>query len=265
MIREIWGKECLALADALGESPETAIQIHLLRRGLCRAFISGNPDKFDGVIIQNKFLPEEPMGFGTKPDVIWKLLKFIDGWFCIEVNPQCAKELGKIIEKETGNKVKYYDDIYHRLYKPVKDFKNEYVRQFSMDDLRLIESAPEELSSSCFENTKNLLQEGFAAGAIISGEIVAIAHTSARSEKYADIGVFALAEWRNRGFVTAAASMIARRIQESGQIPVWSTGEDNYASLRVARKLGFEEISKWTYVIYESVVTVAQGPVVSWI
>jgi len=32
-------------------------------------------------------------------------------------------------------------------------------------------------------------------------------------------------------------------------VPVWSTGEDNVASLRVARKLGFEEVGRRTYVI----------------
>jgi len=67
-----------------------------------------------------------------------------------------------------------------------------------------------------------------------SEEIVVIAHTSARTEHYADIGAFTLKEWRGHGLATAAASIVAKRVQEVGQTPVWSTGEDNLASLRVA-------------------------------
>ena len=37
-------------------------------------------------------------------------------------------------------------------------------------------------------------------------------------------------------------------IQETGRTPVWSCGEDNIASLKVAQKLGFEEVSRLTYV-----------------
>lgn len=68
-----------------------------------------------------------------------------------------------------------------------------------------------------------------------SGEIVAIAHTSARTERHADIGVVTLREWRGCGFATAAASIVAKRVQEAGQIPVWSAGGDNIASLRIAQ------------------------------
>ena len=252
MIREIWGKECLALADALGDKPETTVQAHILRRGLCRAYIIGKPERFEGAIIQSKISPGEPMGLGSDPEILWKLLKLVKGWFCVEVSSECAKDLGKIIENNTGNKIKYYQDVYHALYKPVVEYKNEFVRQLTIDDLKILESAPEDLRESCFENTKNLLLEGFAAGAIVSGNVVAIAHTSARTKKHSDIGVCTLEEWRNRGFVTAAASIVAKLIQKDGQIPVWSTGEDNYASLRVAQKLGFEEISRWVYMIKQT-------------
>ena len=40
-----------------------------------------------------------------------------------------------------------------------------------------------------------------------------------------------------------------RVVNYRGHTPVWSCGEDNMASLQVARKLGFEEVSRLTYVI----------------
>jgi RimJ/RimL family protein N-acetyltransferase len=40
-------------------------------------------------------------------------------------------------------------------------------------------------------------------------------------------------------------------------VPVWSTGENNVASLRVARNLGFEEVGRRTYV---DVIAVGDDP-----
>lgn len=232
----------MALADALGETPETTISVHRLRNGLCRAYIAGDPEHFSGAIVQEDFCSDEPMGFGSDPEVLWDLLKSVEGWDCVNVSSECAEALGQIIERETGRKVKYYGDVYHVLSKPVADFQNEAVRQLTLDDLDLLEKGG-------FESTPLSLEEGFTAGAIVADKLVAIARTSARTDRYADISVHTKEEWRCRGFVTAAASIVAKRVQEAGQIPIWSAGEDNFASLRVAKKLGFNEVSRRTYVI----------------
>ena len=242
-------KECHVLADALGDTLETVISVHLLRRGLCRAYVAGETSRFAGAIIQDNFSPAEPMGFGLDAEVLWDLLKSVEGWDCVNVASACAIALGKIIEKEMGVRVRYYGDVYHVLSKPVLNFQNESVRQLTIDDLNLLESAPAELQGAGFGGTRNLLSDGVVACAVVSGKIVAIAHTSARTDHYADIGVFTLEEWRGKGFATAAAAIVAKRVQEAGQTPVWSTGEDNFASFRVAQKLGFTEVSRRTYVI----------------
>lgn len=75
-----------------------------------------------------------------------------------------------------------------------------------------------------------MLEEGIVAGAVAEGRLVAIAYTSARSRKHADIAVNTLEEWRGLGLATAAASLVAREVQERRQMPIWSCGEDNYAS-----------------------------------
>jgi len=74
---------------------------------------------------------------------------------------------------------------------------------------------------------------------------------AARSELYADIGTFVIENYRNRGFSTASASIVAKRVQESSQTPIWSTGENNFASQKVAQKIGFTEVARRTYVILE--------------
>jgi len=240
---------CRALADAIGDTPETVIPVHQLRRGLCRAYVAGDPSRFDGAIVQGDSCPDEPTGFGSDPKVLWDLLKSVEGWFCINVTAEYAVGLGNIIEKETGTKVRYYGDVYHTLSRPVVRFKDEAVRQLTLDDLELLESSPKELRDSAFGNTRELLLEGFVACAIVSGRIVATALTGARTDRYGEVGVFTMEGWRRRGFSTAAASIVAQRIQEAGQTAVWSAGEDNAASLRVAEKLGFNEVSRRTYVI----------------
>lgn len=246
-------KGCRVLADALGDTPETVISVHSLRRGLCKAYVAGDPSGFEGAVIQWDFLPSEPEGFGSDPEILWDLLKSVKGWGCIRVASECANALGQIIEKRMGVCVRYYGCICCTLSKPVLNFQNEAVRQLTLKDLKLLESAPVEVQGFGFGSPGGLLSDGIVACALVSDKIVAIAHTSARTERHADIGIFTLEGRRGRGFATAAASIVARRVQEAGQIPVWNTGEDNIASLRVAQKLGFTEVSRSTFVILDKV------------
>ena len=94
-----------------------------------------------------------------------------------------------------------------------------------------------------------VLREGFVAGAVVDNRLVAVAHTNAVTARYADIGVFTDQDYRNRGYSTASAAIVAKAIRETGRTPVWSCGEDNLASLKVAAKVGFTEVSRRTYVI----------------
>jgi predicted GNAT family acetyltransferase len=131
----------------------------------------------------------------------------------------------------------------------VADFHHPNVRELGPADLSLLGAAPLELRASLWESTAVLLKEGVVACAIIEGEIVATALTSAYSDGYADVGVYTCEAYRSRGLATAAASLVARRVQQAGRTPVWSAGGTNAASLRVAHKLGFEEVSRRRYVI----------------
>ena len=242
-------EQCRILAGVLGDAPETVISVHLLQRGLCYAYVAGEPKDFQVAVVQGAFDPAEPMIFGEDTELIWELLQAVPGWDCINVKTEIAAAMGEIIERETGRKVRYYGDVYHVLSRPATRFANDAVRRLLIDDWKLLERAPAELRGAGFESKQAMLTEGVVAGAIVDDELVAIAHTSARTEHYADIGVYTSMEWRGKGFSSAAASIVAQKLQEDGQTPTWSTGEDNWASLRVAQKLGYEEVSQRTYVI----------------
>ena len=160
--------------------------------------------------------------------------------------PIVAPKLGALIRDATGERVCYFDEIYLTLTKPVSPIRHEAVRQFTLDDLPLLEEAG--VKGDSFGGLNTLLTDGIVAGALVSGKIVATARTGSISANHADIAVGTDESWRKRGLATAAASTVIHSLQERGLIPVWSVGEDNMASLRVAEKLGFEEVSRLTNV-----------------
>ncbi len=245
------------LADALGDTPETVISVARLKQGLCRAYVIGDmthtPAYVEAAIVQEDFAPEELAGFGPDPERLWEVLKTIPGWACVNVAATVAPTLGELIQAERGVDVRYYGDVCYSLRQPVQDlgpysFHTTTVRRLTLDDLALIRNAPEEVRAE-LHGLPQLLTDGVVAAAIVSDKIVAIAQTYAQSKRHADIGVFTLEDWRNRGLATATAAIVAQGIQEAGRTPTWSTGEDNYASVKVAEKLGFTEVARRTYVI----------------
>ncbi|HIC69734.1 MAG TPA: GNAT family N-acetyltransferase [Candidatus Latescibacteria bacterium] len=250
LLRPLRPDEFQKLADAIDETPETVIPIHLLRRGTCRVYSDGEPSPLVAVVVQSESLRGEALrrfGLGSDSLGLWDLLRRIDDWERVDVSPTVAPRLGALIRESTGERVCYYDDVYHILRRPAPVLSDPAVRELTLDDLGLLDAAGVEGDS--FGDLSVLLTEGVVAAAVISGKIVATAQTGALTERYADIGVQTDAEWRRRGFATVMASIVARRVQKAGRIPVWSCGEDNMASLRVAEKLGFQEVSRLTYVI----------------
>jgi hypothetical protein len=235
--------QCLLLAYALGDSPETVIPVHLLRQGLCHAWISGNLEKPVGAVVQSTSLMEEPWAFG-EAEVIWRLLEYATGWWTVNVSAALARPLVAVLERETKGRAHYYGDVYHTLTRAASSFRSPEVRRLLTVD--------EPLMAKYIGTPTWTGSEGFdpmAAGAVVDGRLVGLAHVSAVTERHADIGVSTLEPWRGRGFATSAASIVARIVRESGRTPVWSAGEGNAASLRVAAKVvGFEGVARRAYV-----------------
>lgn len=242
MTNRLDGAQRLLLADALGDSPETVIPVHLLRQGLCHAWISGNLERPVGAVVQSTSLMEKPWAFG-EAEVIWRLLKYATGWWTANVTATLAPSLGAVLERETKGRAHLYGDVYHTLTRAGSSFRSSEVRRLLTDD--------EPLMAKYMGTPTWTGSEGFepmAAGAVVDGQLVGLAHVRAVTEGLADIGVSTLEPWRGRGFATAAASIVAKVVRDSGRTPVWSAGEGNAASLRVLAKVGFSEVSRRTYV-----------------
>ena len=239
------------VADALGDTPETAIPTHLLRRGLAAAYIAGSLSRFDGAIVQSHSLPYEPWCFGTDPDVLWHLLRRLKDWGRRRISPNVSADLaGRLstLMKRTANvEVRHYGDVYHTLTRRVNEYATPEVRLLGLGDSDLLAAFERDPCRLGFKTFEDLLKNGIAAGAMVDNQLVALAHTNAVTAKFGDIGVATDAAWRGKGFASASACIVASRIQELGRTPVWSAGEDNVASLRVAAKLGFVEVSRRVY------------------
>ena len=246
---KLTSQEYLVLADVVGDTPMTVISASRLQQGICDAYIAGSLPDVDAAIVFDAYCSDEPAGFGTDADALWQLLKATDGWSCINVDNSCAAALGALIEADRGTSIRYYGDVCHALLEPVHCHPNESVRRLSLEDVERLAKAPAEIQGNGYKTHEAMLTEGIAAGAVVDDNIVAIAHTYAETKLHADIGVSTLEAWREKGFATAAASLVAQEVQARGKVPAWSCGEDNTASLRVAQKLGFTEVARRTYVI----------------
>jgi GNAT superfamily N-acetyltransferase len=244
------------LADTLPDSPQTVISISQLRRGLAQAYVVGDAADWETAVIFDPGQPGEPMAFGHNAEQIANLITALPGWLCVNVQPDVAPQLGPLLAWKMGCPVRYYGDIYHTLASPAPHFPHPAVRLLTLDDLPLLQAAPAAIRG---HDPARMLAEMCVAGAVVNGHfdfaqckrIVAIAQNYALSDRYGDVGVATLPEFRGQGLATAAVALVAQELQGNGRIPVWSCGEDNHASLRVAQKLGFEYDSRRTYIILE--------------
>jgi hypothetical protein len=249
-VRRLDPSESEALVRALGDRPETVISVHQLRHGLCEAYVEAGAGRHDAVILRPSRPSDELVGFGTDAESLWRVLRGLSGWSCVCVEDGIARRLGPILEAQLGRPVRSIEDIYHILERPAVVGSHPSVRYLTGADLDLLRTAPSDIKGVClgFGTFERLLEAGCIAGAVIDNELVAVASTWVVSEKYADLSVVTAGPWRGRGLVTACAGLVVADIRRSGRVPVWSTGENNVASLRVARKLGFEEVGRRTYV-----------------
>jgi GNAT superfamily N-acetyltransferase len=235
----------IALADAIGESPETIMSVHRLRRGLARAWA------LDGAaVVQGTLLPEEPHVHGEDAAAIQRLLAGVPGWECVNAPLAIAPGLAALLEQETGRPCQTGPEIYFVQERPLAVMADPEVRWLGPDDLPLLEAATGRLGMAGwrFGSAAALLADGIATGAVVAGDLVAVAFTSALGQAFAEVGVVTDEQFRGRGYASAAGALVCEDLHRAGIVPVWSTSEENAASRRVAARLGFREVSRRLYI-----------------
>jgi hypothetical protein len=237
------------LAAALGDSPETAMDLTQLALGRCRAYVAGSLPRFDAAVVQVDDNPTEVNGYGSDPEALDGLLQIVPGWACVLVSRQLEQPLSALLERRLGLPLRHYGDVaYVAPQQGLVRHVHPDVRLLTLEDLPLLQAEPR-LQGKCFGSPEALLRQGVAAGAVVQGALVAMTHTSGLSPRYGEIGAYCLEPYRRRGYVTAAAWLVAERLRAMGRTPIWSTGETNWASQRVAEKLGFVRQGGRVYLI----------------
>lgn len=87
--------------------------------------------------------------------------------------------------------------------------------------------------------------EPIAIAASCAGRLpVAFCYPVLRTERWWDISVETLEEYRRQGHGARAVRTMARHMWQSGRSPVWGATIDNTGSLATARSLGFHEVGR---------------------
>lgn len=237
------------LAEGIPDRPTTFGVRSVLNRHVGAAWIRGPLEAPRALIVQDRWTPGEPSALGDDPEEIWKLLREIPAWSCVNCTTELARELAPVLERELGRSTELRADIYYVLERPAAEFRDPKVRRLTEDDAELIERSPPELVPTGFDSALAALSGGVVAGAIVEGRLVARTSMTLSSEGHADIGSHTLPAWRGVGYATASLYLVATEVRRRELTPVWSCGGTNLASQRVALKIGFREWGRRAYVI----------------
>ncbi len=232
------------LADALGDSPETAIPVHLLRLGHGQVYIVGEPPDFRAVVIEDYDVGSELMAYGTEAQAFCQILRDIPEWDAVNVPHGIAAELSELLQQEMQVPNHFVDDIYQVPQGPITIVPNADVRLLTVADAYMLDATPEDIRLGFDEDLRTVLAEELVAAAIVDGQIVATGSTYGLCEPFVDVAISTLSDFRCRGYARSAASMVAAGTQQAGRVPIWSCAPTNTASLQVAYRLGFHEVSR---------------------
>lgn len=228
----------------IGESPAAVLAIHALRSGLGRAWASG--PSAHAVIVESALVPGEPQGFGD-PTSLLDLLARADGWSCIELSPKVADQVNDDFERRWGIARRVIDVIQVSEQTP-RIKAHPLVRRLRTSDLSRLSVAADDILPD-----RRVVEAAAARGRVfvaVDGDaIVGHGGSFAASNAYADIGVCVAESHRSQGIATSAAALACEAVRTDGLVPVWGAGSDNHASLRVAAKLGFSEVTRLVFLV----------------
>ena len=234
------------LVDWIAELPETVIAISALSSGAGRVSIRRGPDAPLAVLVESPLVPGEPQGFGDG-EALLGLLTHTDGWTCVEVDDAIARE----IEGEFANRwglARSVVDVIHVLNEPVAVFNHPLVRQLTPGEALELPTVDHDLLADR-RLAAVAAEHGRLLAGVDDGVIVGQGGSLAAGGVFADVGVHVAGGYRRQGVATACASGVCRALQNGGLRPVWSTSSENTASLAVARKLGFVESARLTFLV----------------
>src|SRR5512140_1042713 len=147
------------LADALGDSPETALPVHLLRKGHGLVHMMGDLPGFAAVVIEDYDVGSELMAFGSDVLALWHLLSGMDAWEAVNAPAAIAAPLAAIMQHEMGLPNRVVDDIYQVPAGPVAVVPNADVRLLTVADAAMLDDTPEDIRLGFDDDLRCVLEE----------------------------------------------------------------------------------------------------------
>lgn len=236
-----------AAARWMGDHPQTVIAAHALLTGRCQAWIAGEAENPRALLIRTNWVPTEPYGFGRDAGALTDLLLSIDGWTCVNVGGALIETMPDELRRRTGREVRQFGDLYSVMLRMEQRFDHPSVRLLTRDDVDLLADAAPPVGPHDRKTAGMILREGICAAALFDGRIVSRVHAFPTLPRHAELGAATLKAYRGRGLNTACASLVVQELLSRKITPVWSTGEDNAPSQRVAAKLGFVRTTARVY------------------
>lgn len=242
-MRAIDPSEAADLEFAIGITPVTVAALHALRLGLAQAWISGDIFNPRAVVVQRTESPAEPLAYGIDAGAIWAILRTLEGWTSVTVDPDIAHDLRPIMNWYYPH-VRPREIIFHALrgaptQPPAPDAE---IRLLSSADVHLLDKLP--FDEFGFGTREDMLKDGTAVGALSAGELVSLAWVSAAAGRYADVRAYTEPDMRGRGLASYAAWLLMEALEGRSTLPVWAVDAGDGAALRIADKLGLLEVSR---------------------
>lgn len=234
------------LVEWIGERPETVIAVAALLSGDGRLWIDGEPAAPSAVLVESTLVPGEPQGFGDG-DALLQLLAEADGWSCVEIDDRLNREIEQNFTNRWGLASRLIDVI-HELNEPVAIHEHPLVRRLTPTETLELPAAEVDLIPDR-RLVASAAEHGRFFAAVDDGVIVGHGGSLAAGRVFGDVSVQVAGARRRKGIATACASRACQALQGEGLTPVWGTSAENIASLAVARKLGFVETARRTYLV----------------
>ena len=243
--------EAAALAETLPVTPFFVILYAGLHHGLDRAFVAGSRTHPTAAVVEHRGTWGEPEYFGTDAEAGWRILSRVPGWFCLNGSDEDLALFRPVLARELRIPFHEVGDLFFVLEGPPIAHPHPAVRLLRLQDIPLLRRFEAPVWGNSYRTFEEMLTEGIVAGAIVNDRVVSVALVSAANPRYADVGVHTLEPFRGHGLSAAAASLVAGEVRARGLIPIWSTGGNNLASQRVARKVGFRPSGRGAYLVFE--------------
>jgi len=117
-------------------------------------------------------------------------------------------------------------------------------RFFRDYNLKYSNGLVDELSSS-WDSLDDYLQRGFGFALVHGEEVACWCAAEDVSKNKCGIGIETIPKYQRRGFATLTACTFVDHCASNGIAPHWDCWDDNIGSIRVAEKVGFEQVEKY--------------------